>query len=361
MDGFLDGRPDWVRNRVFEHFSCWELLPPRLRLGILAFLDPEDLGSAAVLSRQFRDDCLHPSLPQERTAVVRVPFPGVLSLGAPDAGCEDTGLKILARLAAMAAAILPDGRRKFHKFSRLRVVDPHQGIRRPVQEDSDYQWEYDGISWGHGGYVWGFPVATVIQEIVALDWSLARGAAAPPRGQPRMWNGEEHVLAEVLPNLREVAFAGSVFPVPLECVASSYSDRLEKITWPECVSLHFDGRELEDCRRLRELYVDGACFDTASFDIYDEDMYDDNQLPDPRYELPFLYHLPPTLERVSLKGAQVRCRTNVPTRPTRGPIPPATLYMFARNRPNLLWLRSDFSPETISLLKWERPWVAFVS
>jgi hypothetical protein len=254
----------------------------------------------------------------------------------------------------MAAVTLPDGKRKFHKFSRLRVVDPHQGIRRSEERDSGYLWGDNGIYWENGGYTWPFGVATVIQEIVALDWSLAPGAAAPPRGQENIWNGEEHFLAELLPNLREVAFAGSVFPVPLGCVASYYGNRLEKITWPECESLRFDGEELQGCRRLRELYMDGACFDTASCDS----CYG-NYLPDPRDELPFLDHLPPTLERVSLKGAQVRCRTKART--TSGPIPPATLYMFARNRPNLLWLRSDFSPETISLLKWERPWVAFVS
>jgi 3-phenylpropionate/cinnamic acid dioxygenase small subunit len=119
-------------------------LPDVCRLRILGFLLLDDLAEAAIVCKQFRDDCMDESLPQEGTAVLRIPR---------SCAHEDRVERLRTRLVAMAAATSPDGQRKFHNFSRIRIVDPHRDVSHRVRWQRHYQ----------------RPFATTIPEITALD------------------------------------------------------------------------------------------------------------------------------------------------------------------------------------------------
>jgi hypothetical protein len=86
--------------------------------------------------------------------------------------------------------------------------------------------------------------------------------------------------------------------------------------------------------------------------------------------MPFLFEsIPPTLERVSIKGLKVVARRHT----VRGPeesIPASGvpceivqlgLVTLVRKIPSLRWFRSDLSPRYVAMLRKERPEVTFVS
>jgi hypothetical protein len=297
--------------------GLFDLLPPECRLGVLGFLGPDDLAEAAVACKQVRDDCLHESLPQERTAVLRIP---------PSCPHEDRIERLGTRLLAMAAATTPGGRRKFHKFSRLRVVDPHRGV---VGIKNAGSWRPP-------------PGAATIPEITALEWSLRREDQQPGAENTRWHLTREHDwLASMLPNLREVEVESSLVHddsywgiVGLWCYP-----HLEKVTGHgHCCCLHLSGFELSPCQGLRELRMDGASF-YASIGVR-----------------PLLFlELSGRLERVSIKGA--RCFRD--GRPV--PVSQEQLVGFVRSAPNLRWFRSDLAPENVATLRAERPDVTFAS
>jgi hypothetical protein len=314
-----DGEEEKICARcgAVRRYSRFDLLGQDCRLRILGFLGADDLAEAAVSCKQLRDDCRDESLPQERTAVLRIP-----------ASCphEDRIERLGTRLLAMAAATTPDGRRKFHKFSRLRVVDPHRGV------------EYPGLWRPPPGAAGG---AATIPEITALEWSLILEDQQPGAKHNMCHLMDEHsCLASMLPNLREVEYAlprdDSYYwgMVGLWC-----HPHLEKVTWyGHYKGLHLSGFELSDCQGLRELRMDGACF-YASIGVR-----------------PLLFlELSGRLERVSIKGA--RCfRYGRPV-----PLSQELLIGFVRSAPNLRWFRSDLAPENVAALRAERPDVTFAS
>jgi hypothetical protein len=303
-------------GRAAARQSLFVLLPPECRLGVLGFLGADDLAQAAVACKQLRDDCLHESLPQERTAVIRIP---------PSCPNQRRMERLGTRLLAMAAATTPDGRRKFHKFSRLRVVDPHRGV------------EYPGLWRPPPGAAGG---AATIPEITALEWSLILEDQQPgAKHITRHLTDEHHCLASMLPNLREVEFALAH--------DGSYGGtmdglwrypRLEKVTCHgHYCGLHLSGFELTGCQGLRELRMDGSCF-CACYGM-----------------LPLLDELSGRLERVSIKGARsLRVRRKVL-------VSQKLLVGFVRSAPNLRWFRSDLAPENVAALRAERPDVTFAS
>jgi hypothetical protein len=282
---------------------CFSVLGKEPRLRILGFLGPDDLAEAAVVSRQFRDDCRYESLPKERPAVIRIP---------PDCPIEDRLQRIGTCLIKMAKATLPDGRRKFQNFSRLRVVDTHQ------QFDDPYS-------------LWYPPSDFRIPEIMSLDWS----------GEDQGWcyrsleTSEYSLLAPMLPNVREVDFSHS----RTACCRTLYelrSDRLEKVTWHgHWCRLPLSGYCLINCPKIRELCMDGACFNARLGDL-------------------LLVSLQDRLARVSIRGAHYAEWEVNPK-----PIPQSMLIRFVRNAPNLRWFRSDLTSENVVMLQRERPDVVF--
>jgi hypothetical protein len=287
---------------------CFGVLGEDFRLRILGFLGPDDLAEAAVVSRQFRDDCRHPSLPQERLAVIRIP---------PDCRFKDRLERVGTRLIAMATVTLPGGRRKFKKYSRLRIVDPHQPA----------SW----ISF------WRPPNDVKIPEIKSLDWS-----GEDPESGLFSWpeTREFSCLAPMLPNLLEVDFSHARTACHFT-LHQLQSHKLKKITWHgHWRRLRLTGENLGGCLGLRELYMDGACFDGW-----------------PDCDL-LLFWLQDRLERVSIMGA--RCDYSIffdDLHPKQ--IPQSKLIQFVRDAKKLRWFRSDLTSENVAMLQRERPDVFF--
>jgi hypothetical protein len=292
-----------------KNSCCFDLLDQDCRVWILRFLGLEDLGTAADVCKQFRDDCRHESLPQERTAVVRIPS------DCPD---RDRVRCLGTRLMVMAAATTRDGGRRFRHFGRLRIVDPSAEVHL-----ADY---------------WRPPSGAAIPEITALDWSGVRSGSGRTCAD---YTAEQYRLARMLPNLREVDFSHSRTVCNTALHSLSGTHRLEKVTWHGhwcCLGLY--GLQLSRAGSLKELYMDGACFEESVFNLR------------------LFVDLRDRLERVSIKGA-TSCypRSGDPAQP----IAQSELAEFVRNAPNLRWFRSDLTPENAATLQMERPDVTFAS
>jgi hypothetical protein len=287
----------------------FELLDQDCRVRVLEFLEPDDLAEAAMACRQLRDDCRHESLPRgPRTAVIRIP---------PKCPRRHRVGRIGACLIRMAAVTLPDGRRKFHNFPRLRIVDPHRKVPNTK-------------------FLWPSPRPT-IEEITALDWS---GREEPGSDCPeRYLRDERSQIAMVLPNLREVDFSHA-FSQDCLRYPSTMRYSLEKVTWHgHRFRVQVDGRQLGRCRSLREVHMDGSCFEA----------------PDDEPRL--FVQVRDRLERVSVRGARWMPPSGRPSRK----VTQVMLIDFVRNAPNLRWFRSDLSPRNVARLRRERPDVTFVS
>jgi hypothetical protein len=85
-----------------------EFHPKVCRLRILNYLEASALAEVSVVSTRLRNDCLAPSLPQERTAVIRIP---------EDCPHGDRRERLRTCLIKMGATTPPDGQRKSQKFS----------------------------------------------------------------------------------------------------------------------------------------------------------------------------------------------------------------------------------------------------
>jgi hypothetical protein len=299
------GSAGCAANRRYNRFDT---LGKDCRVRVLKFLGPGDLAEAAAVCKQFLDDCRDESLPQERTAVIRIP---------PNCRHQDRIKRLGTRLLAMAGATLPDGRRKFSKFCRLRIIDPNHDF-------------------GKNGS-WSPPAGATIPEIAALDWS--REEPVPPWISERCSDtGEQRGLLRMLPNLREVDFSRARTACKYALYEPSFR-LLEKVTWHGSWGcLQSDGFQLVNCPILRELHMDGSCFEGVHRRLF--------------------LDLRDRLERVSIKSASSRrlLSTRAPE-----PIPQSALVDFVRNAPNLRWFRSDLTPENVARLQGERPDVAFAS
>jgi hypothetical protein len=309
--------------------SCFGHLGQDCRLRILGFLRPEDLAEAAVVCKQLRDDCRDESLPQEeRTAVIRIrPTENDRPVR------YDRNDRIMERLVAMTAVALPDGRRKFAKFSRLRIVDHLQ-----VFLDDFFE---------RGPSTWGPPSGVTIPEITVLDWSVEED---PARANICRYacNHQSITLCKMgfvgmLPNLREVDFSDTgrrylSFSFPM---GGDRAPRLlEKIVWHGKQWFWGCDGLSEGFPCLREIYTDGSVFRLWSG-------------TEPR--VPLFFELMDRLERVSVKGA----RQVSPRLLNDKPLSQWALVEFVRWAPNLRWFRSDLTPENVAVLQRERPDVTF--
>jgi hypothetical protein len=302
---------------VRKSSCCFDLLAQDCRVRILGFLGPNDLADAAMASRQLREACRHEALPQgDRTAVVRIP---------EDCPHEDRLRRVGSCLIRMAAATLPDGRRKFHKFPRLRVLDPQQRVRRSG--------------------VWDPPLGATIPEITALDWSGEEEEEGVAGTMPYIAE-EQELMASMLPNVREVDFSRARGVSYAALLSLRRHRQLEKVTWHRSwLGLSWCGYELRSCESLRELYVDGSCLEAN---------WRSNTPP-------LLRDLSHRLERVSIKDVHLARPRPQQLHPDIKKASQATLIEFVRNAPNLRWFRSDLTAENAAMLQAERPDVTFAA
>jgi hypothetical protein len=221
----------------------------------------------------------------------------------------------------MAAVTLPDGGRKFHKFPRLRVLDPQQRVR--------------------GSGVWDPPLGATIPEITALDWSgeeEEEGVAGTM---------QQELMASMLPNVREVDFSRAR-GVSRDALFSLRRHRqLEKVTWHRSWrGLSLSAYEFRSCESLRELYMDGSCLQGSWM---------------PSFTPPLLSVLSRRLERVSIKDVHLARRRPHQLHFDIEKVSQARLIEFVRSAPNLRWFRSDLTAENVAVLQAERPDVTFAS
>jgi hypothetical protein len=233
----------------------------------------------------------------------------------------------------MASATTPDGRCKFEKFSRLRILDLH----KPDNWFSQAR-EY-------GSYLSG---TATVPEVTALEWQgEMQDAALAVEDYPFLgsmfFSMEDWLykdLPRILPNLREVDFSGALEYETLTTLLYRCK-LLEKVTWHNRIEHSFsvEGWLFQECQNLRELFLDGARFKSGYYS-------DGSEL---------LHSCSRGLRRVSVKGARCEGRYSLSL------MSQEMLIDFVRSAPSLQWFRSDLTPENVAMLQRERPGVTFAS
>jgi hypothetical protein len=263
--------PTDCRKRIFEYLSYTDVIPQSCRIRVLGFLGPEDLGSAAIVSKQFRDDCSNEWLTQERTVVVRIP---------PDCPHQDRLERLGTCLLRMNSAKTPAGFRRLGHFKRLRIVDPHRGVRN-VRGWHSPRVGYD----------------SVIPGIRRLEWSREEPASSlgglshDYQEGNLAWRTELKGLFSVLTGVRVVDFTHARF-VGRKVLSDSWvwePGRIGAVIWHHhwcCLRLDGYGFQRYNGSELTAVLMDGACF------------------TDPRRRQKLFECMVGSLGRVSIKGAR---------------------------------------------------------
>jgi hypothetical protein len=333
---------------------------------ILGYLSSEDLGEVSQVCSRFRDARLDPSLPQDdRTAVLR------LSRRWTDEPFQSLVERLFRALNRMAAAAVPStGTPKFDLFRRLKVEGFHL-LFRPYHGHMFRRLSHDRLR----------EISQArVPQVVALDLSFDPNTSGQAWNSP--WDSRFNIdcmptldaWGTIFPNVRELDASSwsSIYPTLLEVlyprllaapswnrfnrsewILEAFRQRLEKLTIRDNFALWFTNHEADaKCHNLTDVTMDGTI-------IYGDILAYLREI------------LPPTLERLSIKGVRViprRQRTineavdNSRRSGEAAPVPQNVLVeLVARLGSNLRWFRSDLTPENVAILQEEHPDVTFAS
>jgi hypothetical protein len=301
-----DGKRLRILNKDNDSIAGFDDIPTECNVRILQLLDVDDLASVAQVARRFREDILHPSLPQNRTATL-------------------TCVRRLDKTGTLYASHLP-------LLKKLRD-----------KAMSDQCWRFNKVKIiGHNllenGGLPEVPFLRTLQHVRVLDLSFPSDAL---RKDTKFRVCVPECLSIVMPCLREIDLSNANVNESALRYFAVACPALERITWNDHrANTKLSGKALNACRHLKEIYMDDSCI---SFD-YDKERLINALFDSSEYCL--FGHCNTFLERVSLKNA-------IPS------FPQFNLAKFVRNTPSLRWFRSDLSPENVAILQAERPEVTF--
>lgn len=171
-----------------------------------------------------------------------------------------------------------------------------------------------------------------------------------------MGQGSVRALFGIFPNLKDIDMSFLWAPVHL---IVSHCPLLSRLTWKSSKNcLYLNGAYLSNADNLKELYVDDSCF--ASGFSENTGVNTVRRLLERNNTNPewFLFLRYNHLERLSIKGARWgRFRWSR----DEFPVSQNMLIKMVRLHPTLRWLRSDLTPENLTMLQAERPEITFVT
>jgi hypothetical protein len=310
-------RPGKSANAVLaERVCCYDWIDDDSRIRILSFLDPSDLTEACLVSAQFARDSLDERLPaMSRCAAVAIPQTW-------ERGELARAVESLARGSSFGRSV-----------TSLRIVsspssDPANRIPLSQPPPPRFRVRFEGFE---------------APGITGLD--LSEG--------PRDPAAIERAARELLPFLPDAQHL-SCPPGELG-LASEYwaglAPPFRSLTW-HGGETGFEGLELMYFTGLRDLCLDDAVL-VFSWEAFAHQTFEEG------HHWRILYCCSKNLERVSLRSLKYKCRADDRAAPRA--VPPSGLVKFVRRARSLKWFRSDLTPESVALLKAERPDVTFAS
>jgi hypothetical protein len=312
--------------------GCFTSTPAECCVRILQFLDVDDLGSAAQVSRRFNEDSADSSLPKNRVATLTC----VRRMD------ENTGVYSASTFSLLRNLIDKGISKDSWRFTKVKIIGHNLLEKVSIPEVRDMLPDMLPVE--------DHPL--MLRNVKVLDLSFPSNAF---KKDTQLKTCIPAVLAFVMPALRELDLSNASATESALRYFARECPVLEKITWNNNrTSTQVSGKSLDDCHRLKELYMDNAIFSCG----YGESTAIQT---DEHAHYCLLFFCKHELERVSLKNAQYRepefCSRGGPAQV----LPQMALVKFVRLTPSLRWFRSDLSPENVAVLHAERPEVTFLS
>jgi hypothetical protein len=300
-------------------------LPADLRIRILQYLEGDELGNFAMVSRQCWEDSRDPILPRGRTALIRCGRDG----GFMPSWNPYSVVTFLGVLMHIQRACARD--RFNNRFTSVKLVG-HGGLDKVTNRDAKPVLR--GVS---------------LEHVTSLDLSLPHNAKKKDR---KVSACIPRLLCQIMPNLKEVDFSYCDMAQSALSDVAKHCPLLEKITCHDGISTTFaDGQDLRVCKNLKEIYMDSTCWYSCQRE------YSEVLFHRPDLDVCIFWRCLENLERVSIKDA---IYFSFGERPQQ-PYTQTGLMKFVRLAPKLRWFRSDLTAGNIALLKAEKPHIMFES
>ena len=340
-----------------------DTIPDVCRLHIFQYLVGIDLGEVSCTCKVFQQDCRNPSLPQDRTIVVRFRKPTDGQRPFNDLAKLVTKLDttIINRSMMQLSTITPQHHQqqqenKINKFKTMKLIYAEKntlfGSNNAVPRSSRYP------------------------TITCLDMSSSSSDSSggsdsddnPQAPQVVTFNLLTiYYLLEMLPNLVTIDMSNIVLPskdseFTLPQSSNGNCVNVRSLTWKNLRNNHLnvDGTFLNCFHHLSELYLDNSvlAFTNHHVELFEEDPNDEYGM-----YLFYRYNVRLRLTKVSIPNVKLCTNPNSGSKvPNYVPITASMILKFIKNTPTLTWLRSDLSTllssnssSSITQLQQERP------
>jgi hypothetical protein len=197
-------------------------IPEECRLRILGFLNVQDLGEAALISRRFSENCQHSSLPQTREVTISCDTNGLYR---PPGRYFDESHNFVALLQQLNCM---EKSGKFARFTMLKLVR-HQNLDKSTI-----------------GVV--RKIGLKLRDVTTLDLSLPPNL---PTKQSNLRAIVPKALAYLMPNLREVDLSHTRASQSALSDFAKKCPLLRKVTWnSHCTTAFLSGQDLKTCKAI---------------------------------------------------------------------------------------------------------------
>jgi F-box domain len=325
-----------MKPPVNPRFDMWTNFLPEIRREILQYLDEDDLGELSMVSRQCRDACKDPALPQTRRAVIRCD---------PDSGNRYHYLHPLGA-ALLKVPTKTNGYKKSYTIFQERFT--HFKIENPSAVPKIMNREAKPIM-----------SSLTMAHVTHLDLSSSeRSRGGKTRqGFPLVAPSITKLMHHIVPEIQVLDLSHNQVSTATVADASRNYKKLETIRLVGgLLASSITGMDLKQCESLKELYLDHTLVTASAKE--EKDIFEN---ADEEQACPFSYCLR-NLERVSLKGClYFNMTAKAEDHAIHGkPFSQVGLIKFVRKATNLQWFHSDLTAENVEMLQAERPDVVFV-
>lgn len=284
-------------------------------LHILSYLHFDDLNSIAICSRRYRTARAHESLDQTRT--------GTIIISEHNRTC-----------ASFFNRVTSNGWNEVFQGNQTHLkIDGLENLLRGEERMKELK---------------ALGVASQFARVTSLKLEARSNGIR----YEDIWP-----LCHAFPNLRQLnmtslPLSSDDAPYICDCFCKCCPN-LARLTWNGCRGHHhLFGRSFRSASNLTELFLDDGRFfaDDNHMSALSGAAHDRNYI--------FMFRRCQSLTRLSIKNAS--CRIEDFQDIIFQPVPQEMLIKMVRLHPTLRWLRSDLTPENVTMLKQERPEITFV-
>jgi hypothetical protein len=297
-------------------------LPVNVRVTILNHLGGEtqdDLINLILVSKQFYNDCKRPGIGWKIIPTIEI---------RPDPHQVDDSIRGLLLMRNLAQHLLNnETKEKLQSYSHMIIKDVQKFVL-PKYDGRDIQFDW----------------------ILSLDItnSSSQNGIDRPHSHSGIIHQNDYIILSMLPhrsilsmlpNLLEINISGKIV-ADIVNFDSSYSPRLEKITWSNLYDSYVDMDNFIwfSCNKnLKEIYMDDVKFHGS--------------LPNKEFNNCIIFQKCKSLERVSIRKTTWHGKS----------FPQDALIEFVRYHTSLRWFRSDLTHENMDMLRLERPGIELLN